>query len=540
MKRTLIVLLVAVMALSLAACSSGGGGATQAPVAPASSAPASSAPASALPAGNSPAASPDQDPGEVIPMSLFIISSRVESAESQLTKDYIRENQGIELEAILANDNWQQKYSLLVSGGDIPTVSLLPPANYYEYADQGAYTDLTNLVNNYPVIMNYVPEKIWPRLYVNDALYGVPNMNVEGKYVIVYRKDWLDKLGLEAPTTIDEFTEVMRAFSEDDPDGNGQNDTYGFGTYNLNMFYGAFGGAPGFYHKNDAGQIEIGSISEGYKNALMYYKDLYAKKYIEPEVPTQKEEQFWQKLSQGKFGAYVGWWSWYHMAWDNYDFKETQIGGELITTRPVTGPDGKTGMVAADPLSSVAAISYKVEDPDPILRFFEWAMSNEGYRTMKYGVPDLYWEAEGDELTWHNGFIKEGEPRVTREGKEITGDMEVYSMFQRMDIYLEALPKTTPDTPMPIAVGFEQAKTNPQITNLFIGLTSSEFQLKMPDISKYVDEMRIKFILGEESFDNWDSYVKEYIRLGGMEVAESLLKEYNDMHGESAALIPYQ
>ena len=46
----------------------------------------------------------------------------------------------------------------------------------------------------------------------------------EGEVMII-RQDWLDKLGLKAPTTIDEFEEVIRAFTEDDPDGNGQKDT---------------------------------------------------------------------------------------------------------------------------------------------------------------------------------------------------------------------------------------------------------------------------------------------------------------------------
>ena len=42
------------------------------------------------------------------------------------------------------------------------------------------------------------------------------------------RQDWLDNLGLDMPETFEEFKEVMRAFTEDDPDGNGVDDTYGF------------------------------------------------------------------------------------------------------------------------------------------------------------------------------------------------------------------------------------------------------------------------------------------------------------------------
>ena len=60
----------------------------------------------------------------------------------------------------------------------------------------------------------------------------------------------------------------------------------------------------------------------------------------------------------------------------------------------------------------------------------------------------------------------------------------------------------------------------------------------MPDITKYVDEMRIKFLMGDESLDeaNWEKYVAEYNRLGGMDVAQSLLKEYNATYGTTCTV----
>ena len=81
-----------------------------------------------------------------------------------------------------------------------------------------------------------------------------------------------------------------------------------------------------------------------------------------------------------------------------------------------------------------------------------------------------------------------------------------------------------------------QAVENPLLEDAFLGINTPDFQSLMPDITKYVDEMRINFILGNESFDNWDAYVNEYIRLGGLQVAESMLVEYNRMYGIEATL----
>lgn len=52
--------------------------------------------------------------------------------------------------------------------------------------------------------------------------------------------------------------------------------------------------------------------------------------------------------------------------------------------------------------------------------------------------------------------------------------------------------------------------------------------------------MRVKYILGDASFDKWDDYVKEYINIGGLDVAQSLLDIYNEKNGTDLVLADYQ
>lgn len=63
---------------------------------------------------------------------------------------------------------------------------------------------------------------------INGHVYGVPFLKPIARYATLVRKDWLENLGLEVPKTIEELGEVARAFTEDDPDGNGIDDTVGF------------------------------------------------------------------------------------------------------------------------------------------------------------------------------------------------------------------------------------------------------------------------------------------------------------------------
>src|SRR4030042_2784638 len=67
---------------------------------------------------------------------------------------------------------------------------------------------------------------------IDGKMYGLPDPGqIPPTDGLVIRKDWLDKLGLAMPKTMDELIEVARKFTNDDPDGNGKNDTYGFGAY---------------------------------------------------------------------------------------------------------------------------------------------------------------------------------------------------------------------------------------------------------------------------------------------------------------------
>jgi ABC-type glycerol-3-phosphate transport system substrate-binding protein len=477
---------------------------------------------------------------DAVPITIFYVSPHSENVDSDLTKAYVKENFGIDIVITQSSDNWQQKYSLLLASGEIPDMSIMPIANFLEYAEEGAFMDITDAVKDYPGIMEYV-EDYWPRLSVGGRVYGLPNKNIPGKYNWAYRKDWLDKLGMEAPKTIDEFVEMLRAFTEDDPDGNGVNDTYGYGAYytgsgvsGMEMIYGMFGGAPGFYMDKD-GVVEIGSISQGYKQALMFVKDLVDKGYYDPEAFTQKSDQYWQKFLRGQFGAFTGWWGDYAFPYLAYDMTETQPDAVLALGEPIVGPDGLSGMIAYDPLAVVCGIGYNTKNLDKILKFCEWAMSVEGYRTLKYGVKGLYYDTDEDgNLSYYWQF----NDNKRTDGVSVDNVTEIFSFFQRLDIYREQLGRGGKSQQMSLEA-FDFAAKNPLLNNSFMGIATETYQVKMPDISKYVDEMRMKFISGQESFDNWDAYAKEYLRIGGKDVAESLLAEYNEMYGKTSVLAEY-
>ena len=136
------------------------------------------------------------------------------------------------------------------------------------------------------------------------------------------RKDWMDKLGLEEPSTLDEMADLLRAFITEDPDGNGQDDTVGlvvhnevYGGYPNNTFavdniFTAFDAYPSVWIKDESGNAVYGSVQPEMKDALQLMRDWYAEGLIDKEFTTRTYDDIVALLSSGQCGAYIGpWWS---------------------------------------------------------------------------------------------------------------------------------------------------------------------------------------------------------------------------------------
>lgn len=127
---------------------------------------------------------------------------------------------------------------------------------------------------------------------------------------MVYRTDWLKKLGLKEPSTLEELHDMLYAFTYDDPDGNGADDTYGTSflwssTSNILWpVFGAFGIAfPDSYCLNEDGTVTYNAASGEYREALRVLKKWYEEGIIDPECITDDRSAMRTKWSNGTLGA---------------------------------------------------------------------------------------------------------------------------------------------------------------------------------------------------------------------------------------------
>ena len=232
---------------------------------------------------------------DVVTVTAMWSGARPQNEFTDETRQYIRDNLGIDLELTQVTENFEQQLALAVSSGDIPDLIWMDYDTYVTYAKEGLFYDIGELVKQYPDLMAYVDtngagDYCWDRMTIDGAIYGVPTRSInKTMYTAAIRQDWLDKLGLKVPETLDELTEVLRAFTEDDPDGDGIANTYGVSFTGLDygsVFFGAFGATSGMdYLLNEDGTVTTNVISDQYKAALTYLKEIYDKvKVLEDKI----------------------------------------------------------------------------------------------------------------------------------------------------------------------------------------------------------------------------------------------------------------
>ena len=160
------------------------------------------------------------------------------------------------------NSNFAQQLALYIADGNMPDVVRLDYSMWKEYAVEGAWADLTDYITDDLTDLNNYVGDYWRYVRQDDRVYGVPSLSaVPSSNVLAIRKDWLDAKGLDIPVTLDEFVNVMRAFTETD----GNHTTYGLGgngTMRLIPLFGAFGASS----MDENFLNEDGTIKDAYKN----------------------------------------------------------------------------------------------------------------------------------------------------------------------------------------------------------------------------------------------------------------------------------
>lgn len=221
-----------------------------------------------------------------------------------------------------------EKRNLAFASDDLPDIILrakISPQEEMKYAANGQLVALDEYLDYAPNLSALIEQDdaIRKGITMPDGhIYSCPQLNkTEGNLIHHYwiNKTWLDNLGLEAPTTVDELYDVLVAFRDNDPNGNGQKDEIPYCVvgkdYPHRMFYDLLGSwgfgingvmdsdyAFSWLDIDDAGKVRFIGREDKFKNMVEFYNKLWTEGLVDKESYSQDQTQAAAKVNAGQVG----------------------------------------------------------------------------------------------------------------------------------------------------------------------------------------------------------------------------------------------
>lgn len=243
----------------------------------------------------------------------------------------------------------------------------------------------------------------------------------DGDSMFFMNMKWLEKVGKEVPTTTDELYDVLKAFKEGDPNGNGQDDEIPLELCENNwaagiMKFAGPWGITGNYKIVDGKFIPTVN-TQAYRDFIEYFHKLASEGLIDVEGFSQTNQQFYAKLKEYVCGAYGGW-----TPQSNFD---TETAKEYDMIMPLTAPGYEGQTVKTGEWSRFRgnrtgfAITTACESPETLLRWWDYLSSDTKRKwTIAYGEEGKCWEMDESGQVW--SLFPDTDADYTRENMKYT------------------------------------------------------------------------------------------------------------------------
>lgn len=240
------------------------------------------------------------------------------------------------VDAFEANDSqYDTNVSMAISMGSLPDIMVVSSQDEVEQlVGAGLIEDLTESYNNcisdrIRKMYESYGDSLKDMVTYDGKIMALPETNItDGPNLVWLRKDWMDKLGLSEPHTIDDVVNIVKHFISEDPGNNGEDasgkpNTVGLAVdtdvtgecgysseFLLDIIFACFGAYPKQWIMNDDGEIVYGSVTDEAKEALSYISGLYNQGVIDNDFLLRTSTNICELIENGLCGSFFGpWWA---------------------------------------------------------------------------------------------------------------------------------------------------------------------------------------------------------------------------------------
>lgn len=484
-----------------------------------------------------------------------------DSATDNYYTRFIKDNMNIDISVkwSASSSDYNEKLNLAIAANDIPDILVVNEQQFRKLAQSDMLEDLTDYYDTYAcdIIKQNIDStdgKALENATYDGKLLALPSVQVEADgYVLMWiRQDWLDELGLEAPTTIEELETVAKAFVDNKMGGentigivgptiNGAVYNTFLSTNNLNNLDGifqAYQAYPGYWVQDEEGKAVYGSTTEQTKEALAELNKMYEDGILDQELGVRKDaDEAWKS---GKVGILFSPW------WHGYNVKDGIANEPDMEWKAYAAPlaaDGQWYAKLAGVGGSYCVVRKGYEHPEAAFLLKNYLRVNEGTFQSETDLDLSYYPgrvviAPLDENTYSVQALN-----AEMKGEEVPEfDPLNYKLLQAD---LAALPDCleAPYDDMSIekwntdntnfgrlysllmgSSAVEKASTEGIVNKVYsITYTQTEtMERKWTNLKKKEDETFLKIIIGEEPIEAFDTFVEEWNAEGGAEITEEV------------------
>ena len=473
----------------------------------------------------------------------------------------------IEWNCVSGDTLTEKKNLILNAGSDLPDALMaasLTDSELLTYGGNGLLIPLEDYINEetMPNLMKIVekrPEMLATCTMPDGHIYGLPGISEMGfeytdgnTYYIgaipqftAINTDWLEAVGMEMPTTVDELHDVLVAFRDQDVNGNGDPtdeiplsfifpEKNGSWCAGLGTLLAPFGCTD---YQADHRAIEDGKVyyqaaSEEYKNAIAYYHDWFEEGLIDIEIFSQDSSQYIAKGNgeDPRLGVFV-WW----------EIPEV-VGEERAESYEylpiLEGPDGTYG-VNLNEMGTTSHNSFSVtnacENPELLLKWVDQMYDPINSMQAIYGPIGVYWDEEPDENGCYSmRELKEGETAGELKSKsELLGPTEQLTEDYGTYYYLEDRAQERLNDLETFWFNYvDSTEYYPSVT-----YTADEIEVindKLSDIKALTEEKVAHWLRDGGIEEEWDQYLQDLDNMGLQEVVGAWQAAY-DRYQEALA-----
>lgn len=460
------------------------------------------------------------------------------------------------------NDNYQETVSMTIASRELPDVMVVNDMEMLQLlVDNDLIEDLTQVYEDCTSsrikdIYNSYGSEILDNVTFDGKLMALPETNIDdGPSLCWLRKDWMDKLGLDAPKTVEDVENIVHEFVQKDPGGNGKGETVGLVCddeltggcgysyeYQNDIIFASFGAFPKQWIYNKDGEVVYGSVQNEAKAALGKLRQMYQQGTLDNNFLMRESSNIIELIVSGKCGSFFGpWWS------PNNPLMSAMQKNPNAEWQPYliqTDKDGQTSFASQNPNDKYVVVRKGYKHPEIVMKMVSVLFDDLRYDEEDVREMERYYQDNVDPTARPLAINVDYKDALMRcydslkdaiQGRKKLEDLGLLegAYYISCSKYLDRKKETSAQKSWEDWAAYASRMTacsvlrkgqTRQVKSLFFGETktmkSNWWRLEELEKKAYLE-----IVTGQKPLSYFDEFVKEWNRQGGEKIRGEVAQE---------------